>query len=66
MEITLSNGTKIKLLAANIDWQRTEGYTGACVSPVSFTDCADAEAIEKKIVETLEAEIVPPAAEITE
>lgn len=62
MEITLKDGTKIKLLAINLtggsfDWQRLEGYTGACQSYADFSACADAVAIEEAVRVALAVEL---------
>ena len=56
MNITLSTGQVIELLAVNlvggsVDWRRTEGYTGACCTPVAITDLATAEAAIKAAIE---------------
>lgn len=58
-EITLSDGTIIEILTVNfsgnsVDWKRKEGYTGACMSPVTFTGF---ENIETDIKAALEAEL---------
>ena len=60
MDITLSDNTVIEVLAINlagntVDWKRKEGYTGACVTPVTITDLATAES---EIKAAIEAEIV--------
>lgn len=56
MEIILSSNKIIEILAINIaggtfDWRRKEGYTGACISPVVFTDLSDAEEEMKSVLE---------------
>lgn len=60
MEITLSDGQIIDILAINLagntfDWKRREGYTGACVSPVAFESFLT---IEADITAALESELV--------
>jgi len=60
MQITLSDGQVLEILAIDfakgqVDWQRTEGYTGACVSYVTISGFMTAEA---EITAALEAELV--------
>jgi len=48
MQITLSDNTKIEIMAIDIaggriDWRRTEGYVGACVSEVTIDSFATLE-----------------------
>lgn len=59
MEITLSDGQVIEILAINfsgktVDWKRKEGYTGACVSAIEITDLAK---VEDTVKAGLEAEL---------
>lgn len=56
MQVTLSDNTVIEILAINlaggtVDWKRTEGYIGACVTPVNITDLATVEPDIKVAIE---------------
>lgn len=68
MELTLSNGQVIEILAINLlsncfDWRRKEGYTGACMSSFTFTTLEEAET---SILETLEKELNLVTTEVAE
>jgi len=57
MNIILSNGEEIEILAINIagqtfDWKRKDGYTGACLSSVEFEALEDAETAMKSVLES--------------
>lgn len=60
MEITLSDGTVVEVLAidlahGSVDWKRTTGdYTGACKSPCTITSPETATA---EITAAIEADL---------
>ena len=59
MEITLSDNQVIEILAVDfakglVDWKRKDGYTGACVAPVTITSL---ETAETEIKAALEVEV---------